>query len=125
MTITKFRTWKKLDELFAYNIEMNPDFTIKINKNFKADINIYERTKGEPTLTVYLTGDDDQSLYHISNIPIEKLDDVIEGLTAIAYHINSKITTAVDRELQEFDGNIDCSYEWFMSHLSRVTHTEY
>ena len=125
MTITKFRTWKKLDELFAYNIKMNPDFTIEISKNFKADISIYERAKGEPTLTVYLTGDDDQSLYHISNVPIEKLDDVIEGLTAIAYHINSKITTAVDRELQEFDGNIDCSYEWFMSHLSRVTHIEY
>lgn len=113
----KLSVWKKIK---TDNIKYNPDFSKTVGNRFRIDVNIHEDKDGKICLFFDLIQDNDIELYHIEEVEVDDYFDVIQGLEFIVYDISSKIVTKVDEELNKNDGFIDCDYEWFMSHLSRV-----
>ena len=113
----KYKAWEVLKTYHENKFKYNSDFTYKINDRFTIEVNLLTSNDDSVILRANLIQDDGFVLYNVDMIPADDIWQVVNGLEYIAYHINSKIITAVDRELQEHDGFIDCGYEWFMSHL--------
>ncbi len=118
----KYKAWEVLKTYHENKFKYNSDFTYKINDRFTIEVNLLTSNDDSVILRSNLIQYDGFVLYNVDMIPADDIWQVVNGFEYIAYHINSKIITAVDRELQEHDGFIDCGYEWFMSHLSRVTY---
>ena len=60
------------------NLQLNYDFSIKINGHFKINIDFYNEPNNEMTFEMVLNKDDSLELIHVMAVPENKMHEVIK-----------------------------------------------
>lgn len=109
------------------NLQLNYDFSIKINGHFKINIDFYNEPNNEMSFEMVLNKDDSLELIHVMAVPKNKMNAIIEGLKRLVNCIESKLTTVIDEELIKYGFYLEYACDGFLedlpilSRLSRVT----
>lgn len=109
------------------NLQLNYDFSIKINGHFKINIDFYNEPNNKMSFEMALSKDDSLELIHVMAVPENKMNAIIEGLKRLVNCIESKLTTVIDEELIKYDFYLEYGCDEFLddlpilSRLSRVT----
>ena len=84
------------------NLQLNYDFSIKINGHFKFNIDFYNEPNNEMTFEMVLNKDDSLELFHVMAVPENKMHEVIKGFKRLINCMESKLTTVIDEELIKY-----------------------
>lgn len=109
------------------NLQLNYDFSIKINGHFKINIDFYNEPNNKMSFEMALSKDDSLELIHVMAVPENKMNAIIEGLKRLVNCIESKLTTVIDEELIKYGFYLEYGCDEFLddlqilSRLSRVT----
>ena len=109
------------------NLQLNYDFSIKINGHFKINIDFYNETNNEMSFEMVLNKDDSLELIHVMAVPENKMNAIINGLKRLVNCMESKLTTVIDEELIKYGFYLEYGCDEFLedlpilSRLSRVT----
>ena len=109
------------------NLQLNYDFSIKINGHFKINIDFYNEPNNEMTFEMVLNKDDSLELIHVMTVPENKMNAIINGLKRLINCMESKLTTVIDEELIKYGFYLEYACDEFLddlpilSRLSRVT----
>ena len=109
------------------NLQLNYDFSIKINGHFEINIDFYNESNNEMSFEMVLNKDDSQELIHVMAVPENKMNAIINGLKRLVNCIESKLTTVIDEELIKYGFYLEYACDGFLedlpilSRLSRVT----
>ncbi len=109
------------------NLQLNYDFSIKINGHFKINIDFYNEPNNEMSFEMVLNKDDSLELIHVIAVTKNKMNAIVEGLKRLVNCIESKLTTVIDEELIKYDFYLEYGCDEFLddlpilSRLSRVT----
>ena len=109
------------------NLQLNYDFSIKINGHFKINIDFYNELNNKMSFEIALSKDDSLELIHVMAVPKNKMNAIIEGLKRLVNCIESKLTTVIDEKLIKYGFYLEYGCDEFLddlpilSRLSRVT----
>ena len=109
------------------NLQLNYDFSIKINGHFKINIDFYNEPNNEMSFEMVLNKDDSLELIHVMAVPENKMHEVIKGFKRLNNCMESKLTTVIDEELIKYGFYLEYACDGFLedlpilSRLSRVT----
>jgi len=122
----KIDTFYELEKRYD-NLQLNYDFSIKINGHFKINIDFYNELNNKMSFEMALSKDDSLELIHVMAVPKNKMNPIIEGLKRLVNCIESKLTTVIDEELIKYGFYLEYGCDEFLedlpilSRLSRVT----
>ena len=109
------------------NLQLNYDFSIKINGHFKINIDFYNEPNNEMSFEMVLNKDDSLELIHVMAVPENKMHEVIKSFKRLINCMESKLTTVIDEELIKYGFYLEYACDGFLedlpilSRLSRVT----
>lgn len=109
------------------NMQLNYDFSIKINEHFKINIDFYNEPNNGMSFEMSLNKDDSLELIHVMGAPENKMYEIIKGFKRLVNCMESKLTTIIDEELIKYDFYLEYGCDGFLedlpilSRLSRVT----
>ena len=120
----KIDAFYELEKIYE-DMQLNYDFSIKINSHFKIDF--YNELNNKKSFEMALNKDDSLELIHVMAVPENKMNAIIEGLKRLVNCIESKLTTVIDEELIKYGFYLEYGCDEFLddlpilSRLSRVT----
>ncbi len=109
------------------DMQLNYDFSIKINSHFKINIDFYNELNNKMSFEMALSKDDSLELIHVMAVPENKMHEVIKGFKRLINCMESKLTTVIDEELIKYGFYLEYGCNEFLddlpilSRLSRVT----
>lgn len=107
------------------NLQLNYDFSIKINGHFKINIDFYNEPNNEMSFEMVLNKDDSLELIHVMAIPENKMHEVIKGFIRLINCMESKLKTVIDEELIKYGFYLEYGCDEFLDDLpilSRLSH---
>lgn len=122
----KIDVFYELEKIYE-DIQLNYDFSIKINSHFKINIDFYNELNNKMSFEMALSKDDSLELIHVMAVPKNKMNAIINGLKRLVNCIESKLTTVIDEELIKYSFYLEYGCDEFLdnlpilSRLSRVT----
>lgn len=122
----KVDAFYELEKLYE-DMQLNYDFSIKINGHFKINIDFYNEPNNKMSFEMALNKDDSLELIHVMAVPENTMNAIINGLKRLVSCIESKLTTVIDEELIKYDFYLEYGCDEFLddlpilSRLSRVT----
>lgn len=122
----KIDVFYELEKIYE-DMQLNYDFSIKINSHFKINIDFYNELNNKMSFEMALSKDDSLELIHVMAVPKNKMNAIINGLKRLVNCIESKLTTVIDEELIKYGFYLEYSCDEFLddlpilSRLSRVT----
>ena len=122
----KIDVFYELEKIFE-DMQLNYDFSIKINSHFKINIDFYNELNNKMSFEMALSKDDSLELIHVMAVPKNKMNAIINGLKRLVNCIESKLTTVIDEELIKYGFYLEYACDGFLedlpilSRLSRVT----
>ena len=109
------------------DMQLNYDFSIKINSHFKINIDFYNELNNKMSFEMALSKDDSLELIHVMAVPENKMHEVIKGFKRLINCMESKLTTVIDEELIKYGFYLEYGCNEFLddlpilSRMSRVT----
>lgn len=119
----KVDAFYELEKLYE-DMQLNYDFSIKINGHFKINIDFYNEPNNKMSFEMALNKDDSLELIHVMAVPENKMNAIINGLKRLVSCIESKLTTVIDEELIKYGFYLEYGCDEFLDDLpilSRVT----
>lgn len=122
----KIDAFYELEKLYE-DMQLNYDFSIKINSHFKINIDFHNELNNKMSFEMALNKDDSLELIHVMAVPENKMNAIINGLKRLVNCIESKLTTVIDEELINYGFYLEYGCDEFLedlpilSRLSRVT----
>ena len=122
----KIDVFYELEKIYE-DMQLNYDFSIKINSHYKINIDFYNELNNKMSFEIALSKDDSLELIHVMAVQKNKMNAIIEGLKRLINCIESKLTTVIDEELIKYGFYLEYGCDEFLddlpilSRLSRVT----
>lgn len=119
----KIDAFYELEKLYE-DMQLNYDFSIKINSHFKINIDFYNELNNKMSFEMALSKDDSLELIHVMAVPKNKMNAINNSLKRLVNCIESKLTTVIDKELIKYDFYLEYGCDEFLDELpllSRVT----
>ena len=119
----KVDAFYELEKLYE-DMQLNYDFSIKINSHFKINIDFHNELNNKMSFEMALNKDDSLELIHVMAVPENKMNAIINGLKRLVNCIESKLTTVIDEEIIKYGFYLEYGCDEFLEDLpilSRVT----
>lgn len=122
----KIDVFYELEKIYE-DMQLNYDFSIKINSHFIINIDFYYELNNKMSFEMAFSKDDSLELIHVMSVPKNKMNAIINGLNRLVNCIESKLTTVIDEELIKYGFYLEYACDGFLedlpilSRLSRVT----
>lgn len=122
----KIDVFYELEKIYE-DMQLNYDFSIKINSHFIINIDFYYELNNKMSFEMAFSKDDSLELIHVMAVPKNKMNAIINGLNRLVNCIESKLTTVIDEELIKYGFYLEYACDGFLedlpilSRLSRVT----